>query len=858
MVRVLRSCIQSILKMVNSFIGMAGIAMILYSAWMIRIWQREMGELPFGSDSKYPPPWFIYTFLFLGVVFCMITCTGHVAAETANGCCLYMYMVFMVILIMLEASLAVDVFLHSDWEKDFPIDPTGNFDQFQKFVKSNFEMCKWVGLSLVALQGLSLLISMILKGLGPHQSYDSDDEYGPDRVPLLKNAPPYAKNEAWLRINDKFGQLVKSFVSSCNNTCRGVEKEETKQNTSTLLGEAIALPFTKGFFPLLSHITFLNHCFFSSEYLRLELDSFSVFVDNLSKDISKRELFHLFKWTGRIIDIYLSRKNKNGQIYLFAFVRHTTKGGALKAAADMNGMMLRGNRVFVGEAKYRRGAASQNARGKEAKDNTREIDKGCNPLNRSVKAAEEKLVRQQHDGNIKDPNKNECTKKVEIHIVNENVVWLQRSIVGDTKLAINFNVLQQKIHNVLPGVTHVRELGAYKGMITFDSVLSAEEAYTFRMNVLLKMFYRVWRWDETERSESRRVWLECFGVPLHAWSTDTFRRIGEQWGDVVKWRRIAEEQLVGIVNNGHKRPEVAWDQVAILISVDNHSVEKEKDRMEAKDSQGSSHINGGADSEETTSCDFNQRNGSQSYVGNCFDPGLGSLAHGPAIAAHPSSSAVGLGSRHRREENHGQPDLAAGEFATVLSWLGVTTQIGGVVGEQPGRVRADGKGSRQSVDEICGLRLALEKAARETEMTRPTGGTGRNGAAMNDTGEGGRWPQGRETHTGPIQEERTCESQDRVRLLEDEGYGNVNGLLMGCKAAEENQLSGGVTGSGPEEGEIVMESEEWVNAREQEEQQTICTQLGTEREATMDGGTDMQNKNQRLSWEEEMTENKEA
>ena len=203
MVRVLRSCIQSILKMVNSFIGMAGIAMILYSAWMIRIWQREMGELPFGSDSKYPPPWFIYTFLFLGVVFCMITCTGHVAAETANGCCLYMYMVFMVILIMLEASLAVDVFLHSDWEKDFPIDPTGNFDQFQKFVKSNFEMCKWVGLSLVALQGLSLLISMILKGLGPHQSYDSDDEYGPDRVPLLKNAPPYAKNEAWLRINDK-------------------------------------------------------------------------------------------------------------------------------------------------------------------------------------------------------------------------------------------------------------------------------------------------------------------------------------------------------------------------------------------------------------------------------------------------------------------------------------------------------------------------------------------------------------------------------------------------------------------------------------------------------------------------------
>jgi len=29
-------------------------------------------------------------FLGLGVAFCVITCLGHVAAETANGCCLYL------------------------------------------------------------------------------------------------------------------------------------------------------------------------------------------------------------------------------------------------------------------------------------------------------------------------------------------------------------------------------------------------------------------------------------------------------------------------------------------------------------------------------------------------------------------------------------------------------------------------------------------------------------------------------------------------------------------------------------------------------------------------------------------------
>jgi hypothetical protein len=49
---------------------------------------------------------------------------------------------------------------------------------------------------------------MILKALGPHQYYDSDDEYTPERVPLLMNAPPYVvdqryghgpKNDAWTR-----------------------------------------------------------------------------------------------------------------------------------------------------------------------------------------------------------------------------------------------------------------------------------------------------------------------------------------------------------------------------------------------------------------------------------------------------------------------------------------------------------------------------------------------------------------------------------------------------------------------------------------------------------------------------------
>ncbi|KAL4322010.1 hypothetical protein AHAS_Ahas14G0167700 [Arachis hypogaea] len=248
----------------------------------------------------------------------------------------------------------------------------------------------------------------------------------------------------------------------------------------------------------------------------------------------------MFKWTGRIIDIYLSRKNKNGHIYLFAFVRYTTKGGALKAIAHMNRVTMRGKRIFVGEAKYRRGALWQNKRGKEAEVFDKQDAAGKNSHIRRERGAEEKVVRQPSNAPGKDPINNGLTKKVEVPIANENVVWLQRSIVGGTKLAIDFKTLQQRIHREWPHVMQVRELGAYKALLTFDTVLSAEEAYTFRMNDLLKLFHMIWRWDETEKSESRRVWLDCYRVPLHAWSRDTFHKIGEQWGEMVACDKLTE------------------------------------------------------------------------------------------------------------------------------------------------------------------------------------------------------------------------------------------------------------------------------------------------------------------------------
>ncbi|XP_073012122.1 tetraspanin-19 [Typha latifolia] len=213
--RMVRSCTQSLLKLVNSVIGLVGMGMILYSLWMLRVWYRQInGDWPGASDS--PLPWFIYTFLGLGVFVCLITCSGHIAAETANGHCLSCYTVFVFLLIILEAAITADIFLNRNWEEDFPEDPSGKFDEFKNFVRTNFEMCKWIGLSVVAAQALSVFLAVVLRALGPDTGsyYDSDDDSAPARLPLLRNQAQHAaytpdpnlsrKNDSWaVRIHDK-------------------------------------------------------------------------------------------------------------------------------------------------------------------------------------------------------------------------------------------------------------------------------------------------------------------------------------------------------------------------------------------------------------------------------------------------------------------------------------------------------------------------------------------------------------------------------------------------------------------------------------------------------------------------------
>ncbi|CAL5411228.1 unnamed protein product [Camellia sinensis] len=210
MARTVKSCLQLSLKLVNSTMGILGIATILYSMWMVRAWQLDMEGSTSQSHNFYLP-WFIHAFAGIGVTLCAITSLGHIAADTCNIHCLSCYMVEIFFLLLVETALAVDISLNSDWEKDLPEDPSGRFDDFKDFVKSNFHICKWIALFIVFAQGCSIGLAAVLRSHGKDErrKYESEDDYAQARLPFLGypvQPLPYTaadlpfdsnKNETW-------------------------------------------------------------------------------------------------------------------------------------------------------------------------------------------------------------------------------------------------------------------------------------------------------------------------------------------------------------------------------------------------------------------------------------------------------------------------------------------------------------------------------------------------------------------------------------------------------------------------------------------------------------------------------------
>ncbi|CAL9227227.1 unnamed protein product [Arabidopsis halleri] len=211
----------SILKILNFLQAFIGISIIIYSIWMLDQYNHHvpvdpppsqppaasspdsssysrievnsvsdslknpinlvsgivLGDSGFNLRSlDLPAPWFIYSFMAIGILVCIVTIIGFIAAEAINGCCLCFYSILKTLLIILEAALVGYIAIDRHWEKDLPYDPTGELNSLRAFIEKNIDICKWVGIVVVAIQLLSLLLALVLRAMVSPRQSELDDE----------------------------------------------------------------------------------------------------------------------------------------------------------------------------------------------------------------------------------------------------------------------------------------------------------------------------------------------------------------------------------------------------------------------------------------------------------------------------------------------------------------------------------------------------------------------------------------------------------------------------------------------------------------------------------------------------------
>ena len=92
------------------------------------------------------------------------------------------------------------------------------------------------------------------------------------------------------------------------------------------------------------------------------------------------------------------------------------------------------------------------------------------------------------------------------------------------------------------GCSKVRALSKYKFILTYQTSVQRDEALK-NQDLLVKWFHEVNNWDIYEACDSRRLWIEVFGVPAHGWSLKNFEKIVSLWGKLICLETLIDETV---------------------------------------------------------------------------------------------------------------------------------------------------------------------------------------------------------------------------------------------------------------------------------------------------------------------------
>ncbi|KAK9813083.1 hypothetical protein WJX72_008635 [[Myrmecia] bisecta] len=216
------------LRLFNMLLAMVGAAMAGYAIYMyVKFRDTHFSPTPapapnLSLEATAGFPWFIFAFGGAGVFTLLTALTGLSGVNSNSRCCLGLYFTMLLVLLLGQLALAIAYFSDRSWTKKLPHDDTGEAEKMKKFIESKLEICKWVGVGVLAMQvaaaGLACSLSAAQQRLMDDVSDEEDEVWGrrrplissPDRAELGEPSGP--RTDPWSsRMREKYGLDTSQF-----------------------------------------------------------------------------------------------------------------------------------------------------------------------------------------------------------------------------------------------------------------------------------------------------------------------------------------------------------------------------------------------------------------------------------------------------------------------------------------------------------------------------------------------------------------------------------------------------------------------------------------------------------------------
>ncbi|KAE8699091.1 hypothetical protein F3Y22_tig00110596pilonHSYRG00035 [Hibiscus syriacus] len=251
----------------------------------------------------------------------------------------------------------------------------------------------------------------------------------------------------------------------------------------------------------------------------------TLFIQNIPPRYHWSGLRQLFGRHGDVVSSFIARKNDRME-KRFGFVRFSNKEDTIRAMQRLNGFWLFRYCLSVKEARYR----AKNLSGDQ------------NSLSTSNLAA-----RIHKDKSIGDEdseaNASRRRRVIQVIIDDDVVQKLQKCLVGTMATVCSSTQVEERLSAGSLGEVKTKFLGESDFLIEIVD----DELYRImeenKWSFLLEIFLKVHPWTESYRASERVTWIKLIGVPLHCWNHITFKRIAEQWGEVVAMGENALQEL---------------------------------------------------------------------------------------------------------------------------------------------------------------------------------------------------------------------------------------------------------------------------------------------------------------------------